>query len=196
MPLTKLQFRPGINRETTSYTNEGGWFDCDKVRFRFGYPEKIGGWIKRSSNSFLGSCRALHPWVTLSGNSYIGVGTHLKYYVNEGGGYNDVTPLRSTTAAGDVTFAAADDTLSANVAVNDTTISLTSASGFPETGIIKINSEIIEYAAVSGNDLTGLCAWHSRYDGRDPFVKRRSDLRHDHCHGQRPRCVGQRLCHL
>jgi hypothetical protein len=155
MPLTKLQFRPGINRETTSYTNEGGWFDCDKVRFRFGYPEKIGGWIKRSSNSFLGSCRALHPWVTLSGNSYIGVGTHLKYYVNEGGGYNDVTPLRSTTAAGDVTFAAADDTLSANVAVDDTTISLTSASGFPETGIIKINSEIIEYAGVSGNDLTG-----------------------------------------
>ena len=66
MPLTKLQFKPGVNRETTSYTNEGGWFDVDKVRFRFGLPEKIGGWLKRSSKSFLGTCRALHPWVTLS----------------------------------------------------------------------------------------------------------------------------------
>ena len=106
MPLTKLQFRPGINRETTSYTNEGGWFDCDKVRFRFGAPEKIGGWEKQSGRSFLGSCRALHPWVALQGDSYIGVGTHLKYYINEGGAYNDITPIRNTTAAGDVTFAA------------------------------------------------------------------------------------------
>ena len=106
MPLTKLQFRPGVNRETTLYTNEGGWFDCDKVRFRFGAPEKIGGWEKQSGRSFLGSCRALHPWVALQGDSYIGVGTHLKYYINEGGAYNDITPIRNTTAAGDVTFAA------------------------------------------------------------------------------------------
>ena len=107
MPLQKLQFRPGVNRETTSYTNEGGWFDCDKVRFRFGTPEKIGGWEKFSGKSFLGTCRALHPFVALAGESYLGVGTHLKYYINEGGGYNDITPLRVTTAAGDVTFAAA-----------------------------------------------------------------------------------------
>jgi hypothetical protein len=106
MPLTKLQFRPGINRETTSYTNEGGWFDCDKVRFRFGTPEKIGGWEKQSGRSFLGTCRGLIPWTALDGSSYLGVGTHLKYYINEGGGYNDITPLRNTTAAGDVTFAA------------------------------------------------------------------------------------------
>ena len=155
MPFTKLQFRPGINRETTSYTNEGGWFDMDKVRFRFGYPEKIGGWIKQSTNAFLGTCRALHPWVALDGTSYIGVGTHLKYYINEGGGYNDITPIRSTTAAGDVTFAASANTLSANVAIIDTIISLTSTSGFPESGRIKINSEIITYAALSGNNLTG-----------------------------------------
>ena len=106
MPLQKLQFRPGVNRETTSYTNEGGWFDCDKVRFRFGTPEKIGGWEKYSGKSFLGTCRALHPFVALAGESYLGVGTHLKYYINEGGGYNDITPLRATTSAGDVTFAA------------------------------------------------------------------------------------------
>ena len=106
MPLQKLQFRPGVNRETTSYTNEGGWFDCDKVRFRFGTPEKIGGWEKYSGKSFLGTCRALHPFVALAGESYLGVGTHLKYYINEGGGYNDITPIRETTAAGAVTFAA------------------------------------------------------------------------------------------
>ena len=106
MPLTKLQFRPGVNRETTSYSNEGGWFDCDKVRFRFGTPEKIGGWQKLSASSFLGTCRALQPFVGLDGSSYIGVGTHLKYYIEEGGGYNDITPIRATTDAGDVTFAA------------------------------------------------------------------------------------------
>ena len=92
MPLTKLQFRPGVNRETTSYSNEGGWFDCDKVRFRFGTPEKIGGWQKLSASSFLGTCRALHPFVALDGTNYIGVGTNLKYYIEEGGGFNDITP--------------------------------------------------------------------------------------------------------
>ncbi len=155
MPLTKLQFRPGINRETTSYSNEGGWFDMDKVRFRFGYPEKIGGWEKSSSTYFLGTCRALHPWVALSGERYLGVGTHLKYYINEGGGYNDITPLRATTSAGDVTFSASANTLGANVAIGDTNITLTSSSGFPESGRIKINNEIITYAAVSGNILQG-----------------------------------------
>jgi len=155
MPLTKLQFRPGINRETTSYSNEGGWFDMDKVRFRFGYPEKIGGWEKTSATYFLGTCRALHPWVALSGERYLGVGTHLKYYINEGGGYNDITPLRATTSAGDVTFSASANTLGANVAIGDTNITLTSSSGFPESGRIKINSEIITYAAVSGNILQG-----------------------------------------
>ena len=155
MPFTKLQFRPGINRETTSYTNEGGWFDMDKVRFRFGYPEKIGGWIKQSSTNFLGTARALHPWVALDGSSYLGVGTHLKYYINEGGGYSDITPIRTTTSAGDVTFSASANTLGANVAIIDTDITLTSSTGFPESGRVKINSEIITYAALSGNTLTG-----------------------------------------
>lgn len=155
MPFTKLQFRPGVNRETTSYSNEGGWFDMDKVRFRFGFPEKIGGWVKQSVKTFLGTCRALHPWVALDGSNYIGVGTHLKYYINEGGGYNDITPIRATTAAGDVTFSASANTLGADVEIIDTTITLTSSSGFPASGRIKINSEIITYASVSGNDLIG-----------------------------------------
>ena len=105
MPLTKLQFRPGVNRETTSYSNEGGWFDADKTRFRFGFPEKIGGWTKYADNAFLGSCRSLHPWVALDGSQYLGVGTHLKYYISEGGFYNDITPIRATTTNG-ITFAA------------------------------------------------------------------------------------------
>ena len=118
MPLTKLQFRPGVNRETTSYTNEGGWFNVDKVRFRFGLPEKIGGWVKYSAYSFLGICRALHTWVTLGGSKLLGVGTSLKYYINEGGQFYDVTPIRVTTAAGDVTFAATNG--SAVLVVSDT----------------------------------------------------------------------------
>jgi len=105
MPLTKLQFRPGINRETTSYSNEGGWFDSDKTRFRFGFPEKIGGWVRYAINAYLGSARALHPWVSLSGSQFLGVGTHLKYYVNEGGAFHDVTPIRATTTNG-IVFAA------------------------------------------------------------------------------------------
>ena len=105
MPLTKLQFRPGINRETTSYSNEGGWFDMDKTRFRFGYAEKIGGWIKQSVKAYLGTARALHSWVALDGTAYLGVGTHLKYYINEGGAFNDITPIRATTTDG-ITFSA------------------------------------------------------------------------------------------
>jgi len=108
MPLTKLQFKPGINREVTSYSNEGGWSDCDKVRFRFGFPEKLGGWEKYTTDSYVGSARALHNWIALDGSNYLGIGSHLKYYIEEGGNLNDITPIRTTTAAGDVTFAAVD----------------------------------------------------------------------------------------
>jgi hypothetical protein len=156
MPLTKLQFRPGINREVTTYSNEGGWFDCDKIRFRYGFPEKIGGWLRLSSNTFLGTCRALHPWVALDRSRYLGVGTHLKYYINEGGGYFDITPIRNTTSAGNVTFAAAANTLSGNITAIQTTIPLTSSAGFPPSGLIQIGSEQIRYATVTGTGLEGV----------------------------------------
>ena len=107
MPLTKLQFRPGINRDITSYSNEGGWIDCDKVRFRQGYPEVIGGWEKYSSNTYLGTARALFNWVALDGSDFLGVGTHLKYYIEQGQAFYDVTPIRATTTNG-ITFAATD----------------------------------------------------------------------------------------
>ena len=99
MPLQKLQFRPGVNREGTDYSNEGGWYACDKVRFRSGFPEKIGGWIRLSNNTFLGIARALWNWVTLSGDNLLGVGTDLKYYIEQSGVYNDVTPIRVTFTA-------------------------------------------------------------------------------------------------
>jgi len=118
MALQKAVFRPGINREGTDYDNEGGWFDGNLVRFRKGRPEKFGGWTKIISNTFLGTCRALHAWIALEGTKYLGLGTNLKYYIQEGSGYNDITPIRSTTAAGDVTFAAVDG--DATITVTDT----------------------------------------------------------------------------
>ena len=118
MPLTKLNFKPGVNRETTSYSNEGGWFDSEKVRFRAGYPEKIGGWLRYSESAFLGDCRGLHPFVALDGTKYIGVGTHLKYYLNQGGSFNDITPIRLTTSAGDATFSATNGSSTLTVTEN------------------------------------------------------------------------------
>lgn len=104
MPLKKLQFAPGINKETTRYASEGGWYDCDKVRFRQGFPEKIGGWQAVSYNEYLGVCRNLYQWSALNGILYKAVGTNLKYYIELGGVYHDITPIRLTTGAGDATF--------------------------------------------------------------------------------------------
>jgi len=103
MPLTKLQFKPGIISDVTSYTNEGGFVDGNLVRFRLGFPEKFGGWVKRTSNTYQGKARRLHNWVALDGSDYLGVGTHLKYYIEEGNTFNDITPIRSTVTSG-VTF--------------------------------------------------------------------------------------------
>jgi hypothetical protein len=95
MPLRKLTLRPGVNKEVTRYVDEEGWADCDKVRFRAGYPEKIGGWQQISGNTFLGIARSLFNWVTLEGQNLLGVGTNLKFYVEKGGEYFDVTPERT-----------------------------------------------------------------------------------------------------
>ena len=105
MPLTKLTFQPGINKEMTDLMDKGGWSDGNLVRFRKGLPEKIGGWAKNSLNTFLGACRGMLAWVSLSSTRFLGMGTNLKYYVKEGDNFNDITPIRLTTSAGDVTFA-------------------------------------------------------------------------------------------
>ena len=96
MPLKKLLLKSGVNRENTRYTSEGGWYECDKIRFRQGTPEKIGGWQRISATTFQGVCRSLWNWVTLGSQNLIAVGTNLKYYIENGGAYNDITPLRAT----------------------------------------------------------------------------------------------------
>ena len=105
MPLTKFQFKPGINKEETDYSNEGGWVDGNKIRFRKGRVEKIGGWEKASPNTYLGSARALHSWISLGSSRFLGLGTTSKYYIESGGNFNDVTPIRATTTNG-IVFAA------------------------------------------------------------------------------------------
>ena len=100
MPLARYTLKAGINKEGTSYSNEGSWFDCDKVRFRRGRPEKIGGWLKLSDNIFLGSARKLHQYVALDGDQFVSLGTHLKLYLKQGNAYNDITPIRATTTNG------------------------------------------------------------------------------------------------
>ena len=95
MPLKKITLKPGVNRENTRYTNEGGYYESNLVRFRQGTPEKIGGWTRISSNTFLGVCRSLWNWVTLASQNLLGIGTNLKFYIENGGYYYDVTPVRA-----------------------------------------------------------------------------------------------------
>ena len=118
MPFAKFQFKAGIDREGTSYTNAGGWFDGSLVRFRKGFVEKIGGWAKNTTNTFLGTSRKLFGWIALEGTKYLFLGTNLKAYIKEGDNVNDVTPIRLTTSAGDVTFSASNG--DATITVADT----------------------------------------------------------------------------
>ena len=156
MPLKKVILKPGVNRENTRYASEGGWYECNNVRFRQGTPEKIGGWTRLNTTTFSGVARSLFNWITLGGQNLIGVGTNLKFYIENGGAYNDITPLRSTTSAGDVTFSASNTTLSAAItSTSATTIAITDATGFPLAGVILIDSEVISYTGVTDNTLTG-----------------------------------------
>ncbi len=173
MTLQKAIFKPGINREGTDYDNEGGWFDCNLVRFRKGRPEKFGGWAKDTNNIFLGTCRALHPWIALAGTKYLGLGTTFKYYIEEGASFNDVTPIRSTTSAGDVTFSASDGdstitiTDTANGAVQNDFVTFSGAASlggnitatvlnqeYQIATIVNSNSYTIEAKDTSGNTVT------------------------------------------
>ena len=142
MPLKKLTLKPGVNRENTRYTNENGWYESDKIRFRQGTPEKIGGWSRISTSTFLGICRSLWAWVTLSGIKLIGVGTSLKFYISQGGLYNDITPNRTVVT---LTNPFATTNLSTTVTVTD------AAGGF-------INGDFVTFTggtAVGGLTISG-----------------------------------------
>jgi hypothetical protein len=118
MPFIPLKFRPGVNRDTTNYAGEGNWWQMDKIRFLSGYPQKIGGWIRATPNTFLGTCRNLWNWITTFSDNLLAVGTELKLYLETGDYFYDITPLQATTAAGDVTFTATNG--SSSVIVLDT----------------------------------------------------------------------------
>ena len=163
MPLQKLQFRPGVNREGTTLANEGGWFESDKVRFRSGYPEKIGGWsvVDGTYNKFIGVCRSLWNWATLKGFILLGVGTNLKFYIAYGGQYFDITPIRiktgplapsPTTAP---TFAAT--TGSATITVTDANIGSYQTGDFVTfSGAVALNNSTQTYTVNAGTDVLTL----------------------------------------
>jgi hypothetical protein len=135
MPLKKLTLRPGVNKENTRYTNENGWYECDKVRFRQGTPEKIGGWAPLSASTFQGICRSLSNWITLANINLLGVGTNLKFYVEQGGIYNDITPLRTTVTINNNPFAL---TASTTVTVTDTAHGCTTGDFVTFSGAVDI----------------------------------------------------------
>jgi hypothetical protein len=143
MPLQPLQFRPGVNKEITTLAGKGGWFDCDKIRFRAGYPEKIGGWAALSYSTFLGVARSLWNWVTLKNFNLLGIGTNLKFYVEDGGAFYDITPIRSTTTAGAVTFSAI------TVAPFSATVTITN------TGHGCITGDFVTFSDVDASGLGG-----------------------------------------
>lgn len=157
MPLQKLQFRPGLNREGTDYSNEGGWYDGDKIRFRSGFPEKIGGWTRLSDNTYLGICRALWNWINLSGENYLGVGTNVKYYIEDGGIYNDITPFIAPSRNLTNPFTTVED--SATVTVTDGGYSPSAGdyvvfSGGSEVGDIAITGEYLIQSVLSPTQYT------------------------------------------
>ena len=159
MPLMKLQFRPGINQETTRYMNEGGWYDCDKIRFRYGVAEKIGGWTRYSATTFEGICRKMHNWVALDASNYLALGTHLKLYIEEGTNYNDITPDRksSTLSSGSLSAtsgsAVVTITDSAHGAITNDYVTITNATTFAGIPAADLNKEHV-LTRIDGNTFT------------------------------------------
>ena len=144
MPLQKLALKPGVNRENTRYTSEGGWYESDKIRFRQGTPEKIGGWQRISAATFLGVCRSLWNWVTLGSQNLIGVGTNLKFYIENGGAYSDITPLRATVTL---------------------TNPFTTTSGSPTVSVVDANGDYIsgDFVTFSGASAVGGLTLNGEY---------------------------------
>ncbi len=130
MPLTKLVFKPGVSREGTRYSNEGGWYDGNKIRFRMGYVERIGGWVKATSEQFLGTARELHNFVDLQSNNYLFIGTNVKAYLENGGVLTDITPIRRTSMIPNAVTG-----VSATGAVGDVVVLIDGSKIVPVTGV-------------------------------------------------------------
>ena len=174
MPLQKIVFKPGVNRENTRYTTEGGWYDCEKVRFRQGTPEKIGGWTQISPYTYEGVCRSLWTWATLNGTVLTGVGTNLKFYIEEGGSYNDVTPISTfvtlsgpfTATSGSAVIAVVDVahglsdgdyvTFIGAKSLSTQTFTRTTATNFTVTSALADNTPVVLSVSSGGALPTGL----------------------------------------
>ena len=165
MPLKKILFKPGVNRENTRYTNEGGWYESDKIRFRQGTPQKIGGWLRLSAATFLGVCRSLWNWVTLNGQNLMGVGTNLKFYIENGGAYYDVTPIRSSvtlttnyfttnTATNSGGLTTVTVTNSAHGALNNDYVTIYYATSAPTVGGVTVAAGQYQITYINTNSYT------------------------------------------
>ena len=150
MPFIKLQFKPGVNRDQTDYSNEGGWYECDKIRFRSGYPEKLGGWTATTPNTFAGVCRQMWNWITTYSDNFLALGTNERVYIEYGGYFYNITPL-DPALAGSNTFA---------VTNTSTTVTVTTTTALPAwvvTGSIVFISGFaaplggVPYAEINGS---------------------------------------------
>jgi hypothetical protein len=142
MPFQKLNFKPGINRDQTNYSNEGGWYECDKIRFRSGFPEKIGGWVKATSEYMLGFCRQMFGWITSYQDNFLACGTNEKVYIEAGGYFYDITPLRATTPT-------------LTTPVTDNCITTTNGSGVVTIIAVGANAEVDNYIDIAGATAVG-----------------------------------------
>ena len=142
MPFQKLQFKPGVNRDQTNYSNEGGWYECDKIRFRSGYPEKIGGWAKATSEYMLGFCRQMFGWITSYQDNLLACGTNEKVYIEAGGYFYDITPLRATNPTLTTT-------------VTDNCITTTNGSGTVTIIAVGSDADVGNYIDISGATSVG-----------------------------------------
>jgi hypothetical protein len=164
--LKKILFKSGVNRENTRYTNEGGYYESEKIRFRQGTPEKLGGWLQISASTFLGLCRSLWSWVTLGAQNLMGVGTNLKFYIQNGGSYYDITPIRKTStltnpfatstasnSGGNTTVTITD---TGHGAVNGSYITIYYAGAAPTVGgvTVPVGEYVITYLSVNTYSIT------------------------------------------
>jgi hypothetical protein len=150
MPFIKLQFKPGVNRDQTDYSNEGGWYECDKIRFRSGYPQKIGGWTKAAPTAFIGVCRQMWNWITTYSDNFLALGTNERVYIEAGGNYYDITPF-NTALSGSNTFATANGTK---------VVTVTTGTAIPEyisTGeLVKIAGFTVPIGDIPIDELNGV----------------------------------------
>ena len=169
MAFIKLQFKPGVNRDQTDYSNEGGWYACDKIRFRSGYPQKIGGWVKTSPTAFIGVCRQMWNWITTYSDNLLALGTNEKVYIEVGGYFYDITTLRDT----DPTLSTPDTDNSVETTNASTTVKINLTTNHnAQTG------DYVQISGVAGSMVTTRSRSSTRTRSRSPSLRLPPHLSH------------------